>query len=599
MPDPFWKKIPGSELSYPNVNDAYYNYPTQKSIAILPEDTPWGAYTLPKGTIIVCFSYMGPASRTIRDFFYLEPDTIAFRFLTTWIISDEYSYSKPMSTSFVIGKVQGDPVDMRIYAVTDYLDESYAPDQTECIKFGEYKFQDADWISGSETILLQGRINWQAYMPDIVINYPYYSHLVVSYTYKDANDVYYLETKYAEIDGYGNLDWHSPGYQQLTLPSEIGNPKSSVVFRDASNVYLHVTGDIQGSAYNDGTLCYGLYNQNLSQSHLVNTDLRDPQICISDSFYLGICTIDANDIGDLVFKYWDGNSLSDAETIDTSIGLAAPHRFSYGLTYRNGLWHTFYWKNSENNIIHRTRLEDTASWEWPAQPEVEEGYALTVGAMITSDAGKVGYMACQNTPSPASWNPNFFGFVGGEISTTSPWDLYYRGDFLFEEPEPGDRREPYVIRDALNLDLAFDTLGISSRDIITPSGNVIKIANATTLSDGTLIFHDAAKFRYFDHDKYYDLSWLTGVFPDDTSRKRLTRVRMNMDTDFSGDISLSIYNENGQTKSISLSESDAGKWKMINLMGRQFFAGLSHSDPESDIGIRDFEFEIQQTQDKI
>lgn len=536
----WWKQV------YGNNKYGRSNYPTQKVIAMLGEETD----DFPIGSIVVCvcdYDDTITPPGAVRRFFILPTGAGAFQALPTWIPSSTQTLGTKESTvSMVI-------VGTKIYAISDCQEYTQSTMQST-IQLGVYDLAEGytgEWTT-SEVATGSSSIREYAY-PDI------------------AQSGDYLAFAYADLMQYQVLSgWYVAGAffgsSATSLSGEPTNIRPSVV-ADAGIVYLHVklanTGESRLYRAEEAALI-------IRSANIISDDigLPDAQLTISDSGVVGI--LSANSSCQIIFKYYDPAEqyLSDAEIVAEYDDLE--DYFGYCLTYRDNIFHAVCKKTLLPYSFEYFKRSASGVW---SQDVIEQ----------PPDGDYVKFVAL-NVKNPITCNQSFWGMSCLDISGTQPYPYWFFGSQDEIVVPPGELGGYYTDGQLVHgvcVDVSCET-GALARRGSTSATEILKIADWELLSDETLIYTDGSKLYKFSPDvlKYGDAPIMTWWESGRVSKNNKFSELQWLVADFtsSDNFWLQIINENGDMRTLSMTQAYSGKEMWVGVCGRQFRWRINHPE---------------------
>ncbi len=586
------------------LSNAALNYPTQKQIDFTPVDIVHPVYGMafPEKTVFFAIADWNSASGTVdtlRKFYYILPGETQANYLVSWRITGEIinGDAKPPSFSFVLrdGYIHAISTSTQLTTLTTQIYYGKLDLRTRVEPYGIQDFVSTLIYTGPEWVvasLINPDIDAH---PDNTI-----SRLCLVWTGQDANyDTTIFKVWIKETGLIGNV------LSETVVGDDFSGERVSILWADGNNVFVH--SGTQSSTGSTSMLWKGDFLTDFIDFNnpLCSPNMPNAQISKSPQGILGLLRITSNA---LVYREWDGLTLSDQETIHTNTGWDIDGHFHYGLTCVKGefgdySWFAFTYDALTQLVILRfQKAADVADATWV--------YVGTCLDEINYPLGGHYYFACQNNAlNRHPGCPEYFGLFTILFDGTTPWSLAYRhNDDLTEPPPPpppsGSEDNYYedgYVQSAQAFDVSIENLAFARRGD-TVGGNIFRIMDWVELADGSILFADASKFYRIRKDlfTYQDLAIIsqlkTKLEPFDSARKICVRVRANFDTE--ADLTLAVNNESENSKVVTLDEdTDGGVWKRINLNGRRFYKLITHTD-NADFELGDLETEYMQTQDQ-
>jgi hypothetical protein len=560
--DPRWMKINNEDAE--GLRSVGGNYTTQKTLGILPIAV--GA--LPAGTVIVgrVDNPGGDLYSPIRGFYYLTPGANEFVHLKDWELAG--GGPKSQSMSFVVRGTY-------IHAVSTWenLDNT-----SKRVYYGKFNIATMEWqqYSGGEGYALETLtgVDDAQYYPDIDVDPNDSNHIIVVWrSYVATGDHAYTKQRCSQN---GGLIWFFTYSREDTGGSQVSTIAPSVAF-DANApgyAFVHWATGLSSSKLMRGLWLSAFYNW----QELANVNMPNACMCAQEG---QVGFLDVNSVNQLVFRYWSADEgISDWE-YPQGISSIGENANQYALTYTGTdeakQWDAFYYHQINGRIEHRARLMGTGeSWNAPSpQPDGEDGYYPDTA---------YDHFGTLNGWRPAAANPDHAHVwaIAESPNAASKYDWWYRSGPIAAT----------LIAQNVEIDKNGAVMMRGDAD-----GTILAVRGWARLSDDSIIYHNNYTFYQLDPDSfkfadqpvamYWEQVIPTGRFGNRVLHS-IRAIYEYPDSQNADSYTITIKNEKGGSRTITMATTESGKEKMVDLMGREFTWILSHN-LDSDLSFRRLE----------
>lgn len=552
-----WNKI--NDINANGLLSVGGNYVTQKTLGILPVDVGTEPNNYPAGTIIIGVVDNDPTRVThTRKFYAQKPNETTFSLVYTWPgLGGEGS--KDPTMSFVIAD------NGTIHAVTTWQNVAQASNIVY------YKYFTLDGGAGVNTPIdpLDDYGDNHSY-PDIAIDPMGNNRLVIVFnSYRTSTSAYYVNKVISSNTG---VSWAA---DTRTVIAD-GEYAPSVCFTGTPQmIYAHYcpTGTTS-------KLVYGLFGDTFSRLTVLESAVNMPNACMC--FYeqrLGFLDVDADQ--NLNFRYWADGAMSDAEVVAADVDNANNYALTYQGSDADRKWVAF-WQTT-SSMMMRTRPIDSTTWDDPVALSGESLYPTNA----TFD--HFGTLNSRRPPVANADHANVWAINSTANGSGDHYDFWYRSanvgpTILYCANLEIDKNNAVMLRG----DGAFGKMS-----------TVLAVKGWTRLSDDSILYHNNTTFYRFDPtvftyaDNPITMYWRQQIPGGQRERFKLYAIRPvfeYLDTSTADGFTITVENENGFGKTVSIAATDSGKQKFVNIDGREFIWTLSHTDA-SAVKFRELEVE--------